>query len=234
VSIHPLHSKEELLLILPSIPGMKWCPECERFKAVADFFTDRRASDGKTCYCKPCTTRRNAESKARRARGERIERRRPKRTLHAHAVEKRCPECGETKRLEEFVINRTKNRELGGYCLPCHNAIVRENVELNHGSTRNFHLKARYGLTHDDVAAMVEAQGGKCAICKVKDAEHVDHDHETGEVRGILCFTCNVGLGNFSDDPERLLLAHRYLTRPTPDTVERVAARLRLISRRAS
>lgn len=222
------------MLILPSIPGKKWCPECERFKTPGEFFTDRRASDGKTSYCKPCMTRRNAESKARRARGERIERRRPKRTLHALAVEKRCPECGNTKPLEDFVINRSHSRDLGNYCLPCHNRVVRGNVVKNHGSTRNFHLKRRYALTSDDVAAMVEAQGGKCAICGVKDAEHVDHDHETGDVRGILCFTCNVGLGNFSDDPERLLLAHRYLTRPDADTVERVAARLRLISRRAS
>lgn len=222
------------MLIPPSIPGTKWCPECDQYKALTAFFTDRRAGDGKTSYCKPCMTRRNVESKARRARGERIERRRPRRTLHDLAMEKRCPECGEVKPLDAFAINRTQRRDLGSYCLPCHNVVVRKNTEKNHGSTRNKHLKERYGLTHDEVAAMVEAQGGTCAICQVKDAEHVDHDHETGEVRGILCFTCNVGLGNFNDDPERLLLAHRYLTRPDAETLERVAARLRLITRRAS
>jgi hypothetical protein len=222
------------VLILPVVPGMKWCPECQRFKRVAEFFTDRRAKDGKTSYCKPCLTRRNAESKARRARGERVTQRRTRRTLHDLALEKRCPQCGEVKRLDAFAINRSESREIGAYCLPCHNEIVRENVELNHGSTRNYHLKRRYALTSDDVAAMVEAQGGKCAICRVKDAEHVDHDHVTGDVRGILCFTCNVGLGSFNDEPERLLLAHRYLTRPTAESVERVTARLRLISRRAS
>ena len=173
------------MLILPSVPDAKWCPECGRFKALADFYTDRRSSDGKTVYCKPCTSVRNAESKARRARGERIERRRPKRTLHGYAVEKRCPACGETKPLDAFAVNRTNNREIGAYCLPCHNEIVRENVEVR-----------------------------ACAICLVKPAEHVDHDHETGDVRGILCFTCNVGLGSVNDEPDRPLLAHRYLTRP--------------------
>ena len=79
---------------------------------------------------------------------------------------------------------------------------------------------------------MVEEQGGACAICQVRPAEHVDHDHETGAVRGILCFTCNVGLGNFGDEPERLLLAHRYLTRREPAASG--AARLRLILGRAS
>lgn len=222
------------MLIPPDVPGKKWCPECDHFKTPGEFFTDRRASDGKTSYCKPCMTRRNAESKARRTRGERIERRRPKRTLHELAMEKRCPRCGEIKPLGAFAINRTHSRDLGDYCLPCHNVVVRENVQKNHGSTRNKHLKERYGLTHDEVAAMVEAQGGTCAICQVKDAEHVDHDHETGDVRGILCFTCNVGLGNFQDEPARLLLAHRYLTRPSAETRARVVARARHILRRAS
>lgn len=100
-------------------------------------------------------------------------------------------------------------------------------------STRNNHLKRRYGITAAEVEAMMAAEGGTCAICRVKPAEHVDHDHETGDVRGILCFTCNVGLGNFEDDPERLLLGYRYLTRHPAATGG--AARLRLImTRRAS
>lgn len=176
-------------------------------------------------------TRRNAESKARRARGERIERRRPKRLLLDWSDEKRCTACGEVQPLDAFAINRTDRRGVGSYCLPCHNRVVRENVVKNHGSTRNRHLKRRYGLTDEDVAAMVEAQGGGCAICAVRPAEHVDHDHETGAVRGVLCFTCNVGLGNFGDEPERLLLAHRYLTRHAAASG---AARVRSILRRAS
>lgn len=179
-------------------------------------------------------TRRNNESKARRARGERIAQRRSPRILRDWTDEKRCPSCGETKSLEMFPTNRTAPRGLGAYCLPCHNRIVRENRIEHHGSTRDFHLKRRYGITSEEVAAMVEAQGGSCAICRVRPAEHVDHDHETGDVRGILCFTCNVGLGNFGDEPSRLMLAYRYLTRPSAEESERVRARLRLIMERAS
>jgi len=58
---------------------------------------------------------------------------------------------------------------------------------------------------------MVRAQGGLCAICRRKPAEHVDHCHLTSEVRGILCFTCNVGLGNFGDSDHLMLLAADYI-----------------------
>lgn len=68
---------------------------------------------------------------------------------------------------------------------------------------------------------MFEAQAHRCAICEthVEDIPHksfgnplvVDHCHETGSVRGLLCPTCNSGLGHFKDNPERLIAAARYL-----------------------
>jgi hypothetical protein len=198
-------------IVSEAIP--KWCPECREWKLLDAFFVNRHNTDGHTSYCKPCQTRRNAESKARRARGERLTTKRPRRTVQSVLPYKRCPRCEKTYPLEGFAINRTRSRGIGTYCLDCHNAVVRANTVKNHGSTRGKHLKARYGLTPDDVAVMVAEQDGKCAICRDRAAEHVDHDHRTGEVRGILCFTCNVGLGNFRDDPDLMLKAHRYLTR---------------------
>jgi hypothetical protein len=64
---------------------------------------------------------------------------------------------------------------------------------------------------------MVAEQGGVCAICGRPDPEHVDHDHETGAVRGILCFNCNGGLGQFRDDIDALQCAAVYLEGKTPD-----------------
>jgi hypothetical protein len=80
-----------------------------------------------------------------------------------------------------------------------------------HGNSRHYHLKRRYGIGADDFDRMVAAQGGVCAICGRPDPEHVDHDHETGEVRGILCFNCNGGLGQFRDDVDALRAAAAYL-----------------------
>ena len=70
----------------------------------------------------------------------------------------------------------------------------------------------RYGIGADDFDRMVVEQGGVCAICGRPDPEHVDHSHETGVVRGILCFNCNGGLGQFRDDVESLRSAVEYLT----------------------
>jgi len=58
----------------------------------------------------------------------------------------------------------------------------------------------------------MERQRGRCAICRnTLDRPHVDHDHETGKVRGILCPNCNVGLGHFASDPVRLRRAIAYV-----------------------
>jgi hypothetical protein len=95
--------------------------------------------------------------------------------------------------------------------LSCHNEISRDNRIQIEGSTRNYHLKRRYGLTEAEVKALIEEQGGVCAVCWVEKPEHVDHDHRTGKVRGILCFNCNGGLGQFKDDIDRLINAIAYL-----------------------
>ncbi len=71
------------------------------------------------------------------------------------------------------------------------------------------------GIAEDDYWAMLEAQRGLCAICERKphgkSRLHIDHNHETGAFRGLLCISCNPGIGYFQDDPERLRAAAAYL-----------------------
>jgi hypothetical protein len=80
-------------------------------------------------------------------------------------------------------------------------------------SDRKSHLKRKYGLTLEEFDALLAAQGGRCAICGKPDPDNVDHDHVTGRVRGILCWNCNVGVGQFEDDIERFIAATTYLDR---------------------
>lgn len=75
-------------------------------------------------------------------------------------------------------------------------------------------LRRKYGIGLDSYERLLKIQDGRCAICG--DTENgralaVDHDHVTGKVRGLLCASCNNGLGRFRDDPGRLKAAARYL-----------------------
>jgi hypothetical protein len=74
---------------------------------------------------------------------------------------------------------------------------------------------ASFGLTPEQFSRMVAAQGGKCAICREapKGSLHIDHDHATGEVRSLLCGSCNRGLGMFRDRPMVLREAALYVER---------------------
>ncbi len=82
---------------------------------------------------------------------------------------------------------------------------------------RKSHLKRKYGMTLADYDRMFDEQGGVCAICEKPRPEertlHVDHDHGTGVVRGLLCFRCNNALGDFDEQYELFRKAADYLDR---------------------
>lgn len=71
----------------------------------------------------------------------------------------------------------------------------------------------RYGLTLDELARLMGVQDNRCAICGASEALTIDHCHATEAVRGLLCGTCNVGIGMLGDDPARLDDAAGYLRR---------------------
>lgn len=94
-------------------------------------------------------------------------------------------------------------------------AANRDKVLARMRSTR---IRSRYGLELHEVAEMHAAQNGRCAICGTEvtldgtgQPAHIDHDHDTEAVRGILCFQCNSALGLFQDSPGRLMAAAEYL-----------------------
>ncbi|WP_084000224.1 endonuclease VII domain-containing protein [Actinoplanes utahensis] len=122
-----------------------------------------------------------------------------------------CPDCGETKASAEFPRSRNDTGGRGRYCKPCRNARGNETRQRLSGGNRECHPRQRYGIGQAEVDALLAEQGDVCAICGAADPQHVDHDHRTGGVRGILCFNCNGGLGQFRDDPVLLAGAITYL-----------------------
>ena len=81
---------------------------------------------------------------------------------------------------------------------------------------RRYQLKRRYGLTPEALEALLATQAHACAICRRPidgGHVHVDHDHDTGRVRGLLCQGCNTGIGNLQESVGALLSAAAYLTR---------------------
>ena len=124
---------------------------------------------------------------------------------------KRCPDCGELKPLSEFPKNKRTRSGYHAYCKPCHNARGRETVRRLYGNSRHYHLKQKYGMGASEVRTLVDAQGGKCPICRKRPATQVDHDHDTGRIRGVLCLYCNAALGAFHDDPALISKAIAYI-----------------------
>lgn len=88
---------------------------------------------------------------------------------------------------------------------------------------RDYNLRSQHGITQADYDAILAAQGGVCAICAQPETKRnrsgrtqplsVDHNHRTGQLRGLTCHACNHAIGLMDDDPERLEAAATYLRR---------------------
>jgi Recombination endonuclease VII len=87
--------------------------------------------------------------------------------------------------------------------------------QVRRARERAWNLKRNYGITVAQYDAMFTAQGGVCAICaeSVEGSLHVDHDHTTDAVRGLLCGNCNTAIGLFQEDAARMAAGAAYLER---------------------
>lgn len=98
-------------------------------------------------------------------------------------------------------------------------ARVREYYHRNRAKkiqrNRDYRLKTKFGISLELYALMIAERNGLCDICKRisngRGSLHVDHDHATGKIRGLLCSNCNLALGMFQDSRETILAAERYL-----------------------
>ena len=120
-----------------------------------------------------------------------------------------CVICHEVKSWSEF---HRRGQGLQSSCGVCQATYDSEHLVAARRRRFTSHLKRKYGLTLDQWSAILISQSGLCAICDVQMVEPAtDHDHQTHEVRGLLCLTCNTRL---HDGPvEWYAQAAQYLTR---------------------
>lgn len=136
-----------------------------------------------------------------------------KKIEYKYLESKICRQCGKRKSIDDFVLQA--NGQRGGQCKKCRRKVHQKWCKKNAYKIKGYRFKTEYGITLNDFEEMLEGQNYKCAICKITldlgAKTHVDHDHITGKVRGLLCPNCNYGLGFFKDNPISLLEAIKYL-----------------------
>lgn len=130
--------------------------------------------------------------------------------------QKTCSGCKARKPLTDFHRANTRGDGRQRHCRACAARRAREYAIQNAPAIRRRHRQSTYGLTHEQFTALYVRQGCACGICGtvvLPSKIHVDHDHQTGKVRGLLCGLCNRGLGLFKDSVTRLRAAVRYAKR---------------------
>lgn len=189
------------------LPDKKTCYRCKQTKPAKLFGVQYATKDGLSTECKQCVSDRSQRS-GRRERREALfvsgELRLPS--------EKACYRCNRTKSADCFNVVYTTKDGLSNWCKQC----------TSEWTTKS-NKRRKYGMDDKAIIAMLGSQGDQCPIClrrivfgERKNNFHIDHDHETGAIRGILCETCNPGLGKLNDDPARLAMGVAYLIRTLP------------------
>ena len=136
-----------------------------------------------------------------------------------------CTGCKIEKPVELFSKDKSRPNGYSNKCSECDRTYQakrrKEKPDHCKAIRKQGRMKA-YSISPEQYAALFAKQEGKCAICRLPETRTrkgtlcdlpVDHDHKTGQVRGLLCAICNAGLGQFKDDPALLELAIQYLKR---------------------
>lgn len=147
-----------------------------------------------------------------------------------HLGGKTCPHCKQYKAAEDYTVVKKGPRKghLVSWCKVCRAEATKNTKQRDPSTYRRIEwpskLRRIYGIEPEDYYNLLAAQGGGCAICGTKMPKNkrtevfsIDHCHQTGVVRGLLCTPCNRGLGLFEDDSDRLRLAANYIENYTEE-----------------
>ncbi|MFH8563448.1 endonuclease VII domain-containing protein [Streptomyces sp. NPDC017988] len=149
--------------------------------------------DGLQAYCRECSAEYYRQRQEAKGKAVRVK-------VPVPRGHKRCPQCCEVKPHSDWERSKSSSDGWASYCRECR-------AERN----RVGYFQRKYGLTPAELEELIASQHGVCCICLAALAEHVDHCHETGKVRGVLCFSCNAALGQFKDRPDAIRRAAAYV-----------------------
>ena len=139
---------------------------------------------------------------------------------------KQCTKCGEQKPLSEFTKHKSGKNGIRAQCKLCLSltylaqfGIYTKKPKRTEEETKNLYksraFKRKYGISKEDFYVLKFKQNNKCAICQNKlendKKSHMDHCHNSGKLRGVLCVACNLGLGMFKDSLPILKSAAKYI-----------------------
>jgi hypothetical protein len=183
---------------------MKICSKCYKMKPLAEFNIRHESVDGRSYVCKSCHS---IEQNSR------YTRKRRKRVIDPDNNQIECYKCRKILPKDQFSI--TRNNKFHSYCKSCRNISRRTRDEW--AKKRD----ARYGLLPGQYDRLLVKQNSVCAICKLPETcttiaksvspLSVDHSHNTGVIRGLLCNNCNLMLGYAKDNIQTLKQAILYL-----------------------
>lgn len=170
------------------------CTKCGTWKPAEEFSLKTKYADGINSQCKECV---RAWARALNYQPD------------PSLVEKGCSKCGEVLPIANFRRNKATKTGYNSWCNDCESAGMRWR---------------HYNVTKEWYQAAYKRQDGRCAICGDETPLFVDHDHECCPgarscglcVRGLICRSCNTGLGNFRDDPDLLDNAATYVIENQP------------------
>lgn len=221
--------------------NIKKCCDCKQILSVIEFNKNKTKKDGLTTECKNCRKRRDAENLQKRIKrnlsnplesigGKICSRCRINKSLteftrdnsRADGFGHRCKPC-QKEYHAEWRANNPKYQEY-------QDKYYQDNKEKINLRNNNYYQEnkdwllpkmnanrffKKYGITQEEAKSLLDSQGGNCAICETEDPGIkgwcIDHCHDTGKVRGVVCGTCNSGMGLLKDNPKLLERAASYL-----------------------
>ena len=183
--------------------GKYLCGTCNQWKPTNEFPTNPKKRLGYADMCRGCHSKYYT-----------------RKTVDKQIIDgkQQCGHCKEWKPVDRFSPSKQTRTGLSSLCKECR-ASYRE---TNTDKLRDVRLKRMYGITESYYQELLKQQNGKCAICGKPESEnrnkklHIDHDHETGKVRALLCNNCNRGLGLLGDSKENLMALVSYLDKFQP------------------